>query len=152
GTMRGAAEAALAHDKVLGVLPLGTFNYFARGLGIPLDLEAAARVILDGERKEASVLDLDGRLVLNNSSIGITPAVLARRRKLYERFGRSQLNTYLSVFLTAFQAPPGLQVRLATREGEVIRQTPMVMVCSSAFQMETFELAGRECLEADQFA
>jgi len=152
GTMRVAAEAALAANKILGVLPLGTFNYFARSLGIPLDLEAAARVILDGEPREVSVLELDGRLVLNNSSIGITPAVLSRRRKLYQRFGRSRLNTYLSVFLTAFQAPPRLQVRLATRDGEVVRLTPMVMVCSSAFQMETFALAGQECLEADRFA
>jgi diacylglycerol kinase family enzyme len=152
GTIRGMAEAALAHDKTLGVLPLGTFNYFARGLGIPLDLEAAARVILDGDRREVAVLDLAGQLVLNNSSIGITPAVLARRQKLYQRWGRSQLNTYLSAFLTAFRAPPRLQVRLVTREGEVVRQTPMVMVCSSAFQIETFALAGRECLEADQFA
>jgi diacylglycerol kinase family enzyme len=152
GTIRGIAEAALARDKTLGVLPLGTFNYFARSLGIPLDLEAAARVILEGEKRPVSVFDLDGRLVLNSSSIGITPAVLSRRRKLYQRFGRSQLNTYLSVFLTAFQAPPRLQVRLATRDGEVVRQTPMVMVCSNAFQIESFALAGRECLEADQIA
>lgn len=152
GTIRGVAEAALARDKALGVLPLGTFNYFARSLGIPLDLEAAARVILEGEKRPVSVLNLDGQLVLNSSSIGITPAVLSRRRKLYQRFGRSQLNTYLSVLLTAFQAPPRLQVRLATRDGEVVRQTPMVMVCSNAFQIDSFALAGRECLEADQFA
>jgi len=152
GTIRGMAEAALARNKTLGVLPLGTFNYFARSLGIPLDVEAAARVIIEGEKRSVSVLDLDGRLVLNSSSIGITPAVLSRRRKLYQRFGRSQLNTYLSVFLTAFQAPPRLQVKLATHEGEVVRQTPMVMVCSNAFQIESFALAGRECLEADQFA
>ena len=152
GTIRGVAKAALARDKVMGVLPLGTFNYFARSLGIPLELEEAARVILEGERRQVPVLDLDGQLVLNSSSIGITPAVLARRRKLYQRFGRSQLNTYLSVFLTAFQAPPRLQVKLATRGGEVVRQTPMVMVCSNAFQVESFALAGGECLEADQFA
>lgn len=151
GTVRGVAEAALTQGKILGVLPLGTFNYFARNLQIPLDVEHAARVILEGEKREVPVLELDDRLVLNNSSIGITPAVLSLRRKLYQRWGRSQLNTYLSVFLTAFQAPPRLQVKLATGDGEVMRQTPMVMVCSNAFQMESFALAGRECLEAAQF-
>lgn len=152
GTIRGVAEAAFARGKVLGVLPLGTFNQFARSLGIPADVEEAAGVILTGEKRPISVLDLDGDLVLNTTSIGIYSAVLRRRRKLYERWGRSQLNTYLSVFLTAFRPPPRLLVKLVTRGGEIVRRTPMVMVCSNAYQMETFALAGKECLEADQFA
>ncbi|MEO7723309.1 MAG: diacylglycerol kinase family protein, partial [Chthoniobacterales bacterium] len=152
GTICGVAEAAREHGKNLGVLPLGTFNYFAKNLGIPLELEEAARVILEGEPVRASVLDLDGRLVLNNSSIGIHPAVLLRRRKLYRRFGRNQLNAYLSVLLTAFQPAPRLRVRLATEKGEVIRETPLVMICSNAFQMEAFALAGVECLAEEKFA
>jgi len=152
GTICTIAEAAWRTGKTLGVLPLGTFNYFARNLSIPLELEAAARVILEGKPVHASVLDLDGRLVLNNASIGIHPAVLLRRRKLYRRWGRSQLNTYLSVLMTAFQPPPRLRVRLATDQGEVVRVTPLVMVCSNAYQMETFALAGLECLDAGKFA
>ncbi|MEO5718862.1 MAG: diacylglycerol kinase family protein [Chthoniobacterales bacterium] len=152
GTICGVAEAAREHGQTLGVLPLGTFNYFAKNLGIPLDLEEAARVILEGEPVRASVLDLDGRLVLNNSSIGIHPAVLLQRRKLYRRWGRNQLNAYLSVVLTASQPPPRLRVRLATKEGEVVRETPLVMICSNAFQMEAFALAGTECLAEGKFA
>ena len=152
GTICGVAEAALKTGKLVGVLPLGTFNYFAKNLGIPLDLEDAARVILEGAPVRAPVLDLDGKLVLNNTSIGIHPAVLLRRRKLYRRWGRSQLNAYLSVIMTAFQPPPRLRVRLATEEGELVRETPLVMICSNAFQMETFGLAGKECLESGQFA
>ncbi len=152
GTICGVAEAAREHGKNLGVLPLGTFNYFAKNLGIPLELEEAARVVLEGEPVRASVLDLDGRLVLNNSSIGIHPAVLLRRRKLYRRFGRNQLNAYLSVLLTAFQPAPRIRVRLATEKGEVVRETPLVMICSNAFQMEAFALAGVECLAEEKFA
>ena len=152
GTICGVAQASLGKGKLLGLLPLGTFNYFARNLGIPLDPEAAARVILNGQTVRAPVLDLDGRLVLNNASIGIHPAVLLKRRELYRRWGRNQLSAYLSVVLAAFQPPPRLRVRLATDEGEAVRETPAVMVCSNAFQMENFALAGRECLESGQFA
>ncbi len=152
GTICGVAEAALKTGKLLGVLPLGTFNYFAKNLGIPLDLEGAARVILEGQPFRASVLDLDGRLVLNNTSIGIHPAVLLRRRKLFRRFGRSQLNAYLSVLMTAFQPAPRLRVRLCANEKEIVRDTPLVMICSNAFQMETFALAGLECLDSGEFA
>ena len=152
GTICGVAEAARKCGKTLGVLPLGTFNYFARNLGIPLDLEGAARVILEGESVRASVLDLDGRLILNNSSIGIHPAVLLQRRKLYRRWGRNQLNAYLSVLMTVFRPPPRMRVRLDSDEGNVVRETPLVMICSNAFQMETFALAGKECLAEGKFA
>lgn len=152
GTVRGVAEAVLQAHKTLGVLPLGTFNYFARNLGIPLDLEAAAHIILEGFSVRAPVFDLDGRLVLTNVSIGIHPAVLLKRRRLYRRWGRNQFNAYLSVLLTAFQAAPRMRLRLATGRGEVVRETPLVLICSNAFQMEAFQLAGTECLAAGQFA
>ena len=90
--------------------------------------------------------------MLNNVSIGIHPAVLLQRQRLYRRWGRNQFNAYLSVLLTAFQAPPRLRVRLATGEGEVARETPLVLICSNAFPMEAFQLAGTECLAAGEFA
>ena len=152
GTICGVAGAALQAGKTLGVLPLGTFNYFARNLGIPLELEAAARVILEGFSVPAPTFELEGRLVLNNVSIGIYPTVLLRRRRLYRRWGRNQFNAYLSVLLTAFRAAPRMRLRFATAGGEVVRETPLVLICSNAFQMEAFQLAGTECLAAGQFA
>ena len=152
GTICCVAEAALKHGKTLGVIPLGTFNYFAKNLGVPLEPAEAAKVILAGETVRAPVLDLDGRLILNNTSIGIHPAVLLKRRQMYRRWGRNQISAYASVLLTAFQPPPRLRVRLATKEGEVVRETPLLMVCSNAFQMEAFALAGKECLEEGKFA
>ncbi len=152
GTICCVAAAALKHRKTLGVIPLGTFNYFAKNLGIPLEPAEAAQVILGGKTVRAPVLDLDGRLILNNTSIGIHPAVLLKRRQMYRRWGRNQLSAYLSVVMTAFQPPPRLRVRLATDEGETTRETPLVMVCSNAFQMEAFGLAGQECLERGDFA
>ncbi len=152
GTICGVAAAARDAGKTLGVVPLGTFNYFARNLKIPLDLEQAAHVILEGEVVRAPVLDLDGRLILNNTSIGLHPAVLMRRRQLYRRWGRNRLNAYLSVMLMAFRRAPRLRVRLETDEGELVRESPLVLVCANAFQMETFALAGKECIEQGKFA
>src|SRR5437762_12202454 len=68
GTICSVAEAVLQAGKTLGVLPLGTFNYFARNLGIPLDLEAAAHVILEGFSVRGPVFELDGGFVLTKFS------------------------------------------------------------------------------------
>ena len=42
--------------KVLGLLPLGTGNDFARSAGIPLDVEGAARLVLDGEVRPVDLI------------------------------------------------------------------------------------------------
>ncbi len=56
---------------VLGILPLGTGNDAAAGLGIPLQLEAAVRVLLDGERRRADLMRVGDHVVLNAIGIGL---------------------------------------------------------------------------------
>lgn len=58
-------------DAVLGLLPLGTGNDFARGTGIPLDIEEAARVVLrDKPRAMDVVVDEVGEVVVNSVHVG----------------------------------------------------------------------------------
>ena len=57
--------------KTLALLPLGTGNDFARGTGIPLDIEDAARLVLAGEaRKVDLIVDETGEIVVNNVHVG----------------------------------------------------------------------------------
>lgn len=48
GTLNAVASIAHARGLPFAVMPLGTFNYFAQNLGIPLDSASAARVITEG--------------------------------------------------------------------------------------------------------
>ena len=65
---------------MLGVLPLGTFNHFAKDLKIPLGLEAAVANIFHGEVARIDVGEVNGRIFLNNSSLGIYPGVVQAAR------------------------------------------------------------------------
>ena len=57
--------------RVIGLLPLGTGNDFARGNDIPLDVTEAARLILDGEPRPVDLLiDELGEIVVNNVHVG----------------------------------------------------------------------------------
>jgi len=59
------------HDAVVGLLPLGTGNDFARSVGIPLDIEEAARLVVDGEvRATDLIVDEVGEIVVNNVHVG----------------------------------------------------------------------------------
>lgn len=74
-------------DKaVLGLLPLGTGNDFARGNGIPLDMEEAARVVLHGRvRRMDLILDEVGEIVVNSVHAGAGAQASRRADRWKER-------------------------------------------------------------------
>ncbi|MDF9717936.1 diacylglycerol kinase [Nocardioides sp. ChNu-153] len=75
-------------DHVLGLLPLGTGNDFARGAGIPLDIEEAARVVLHGEVQPVDLLvDELGGVVVNNVHVGAGAQASRRGARWKERLG-----------------------------------------------------------------
>src|SRR5687767_9480857 len=76
GTWSALAGALAGSDMPLGILPTGTLNHFAKDLGLPLDLAAAARVIAERNIRRVDVADLNGRVFINNSSIGIYPHIV----------------------------------------------------------------------------
>jgi YegS/Rv2252/BmrU family lipid kinase len=58
-------------SAVLGLLPLGTGNDFARANGIPLEVTAAARTILEGQVRPIDlVVDEVGEIVVNHVHAG----------------------------------------------------------------------------------
>ena len=87
GTISGAAEVAVADDMVLGVLPMGTFNHFAKDLGMTPDLAAAVRFLAEAEVVPVDVGEVNGKIFVNNASIGVYPAMVTERNDLRERRG-----------------------------------------------------------------
>ena len=89
GTVNAALAGVTATGMPLGVLPLGTANDFARSVGIPTEIEAAARVIAEACTHTIDLGDVNGHPFLNVASVGLA-ADLAKRltpeRK--RRFGR----------------------------------------------------------------
>jgi diacylglycerol kinase family enzyme len=79
GTVNNAAQVAADSDIVIGVLPLGTFDHFAGDLGVPGDLEAAAAALVDGEIRRVDVAEVNGRVFVNNSLVGLYPRLVSIR-------------------------------------------------------------------------
>ncbi len=148
GTILTVARHLVGTDKALGVLPLGTFNYFARNLQVPLDLEPALHVLADGDCRHVDVGEVNGSLFLNNASIGLYSTVLAERERTYRRFWRSQFIAYASVATVLLRTPSFLNLTV-TADGQLMsRRTPLLFVGANAHQMDSFAIAGRECLNA----
>jgi diacylglycerol kinase family enzyme len=146
GTIGTVSKQLVGTGKTLGVLPLGTFNYFARNLRVPLELDAALALMATGEATPIDVGEVNGQVFLNNASIGLYPAVLAKRETIYRRFGRSQLLAYASAALALIK-PPGLLNLMLTADGQLMsRRTPLVFIGTNAYQLESFAVSGGTCL------
>lgn len=152
GTIMAVAGELRGTGRRFGVLPFGTFNFFARGLGIPEDPAGAARVVRDGASRWISLADVNGHVFLNNISLGLYPAILRAREDTYSRWGRRRVAAHWAAARTflRFQTPLFLTVIADGREHRV--KTPLLFVARSAFQLETFGLAGAECVANGQFA
>src|SRR5688572_15103599 len=73
GTINTAAQAVHAAGCAMGVLPEGTFNYFAREHGVPTDTTEALRWLLDARPEPVQVSAINERIFLVNASLGLYP-------------------------------------------------------------------------------
>jgi len=78
GSLSCAADRVAGTDVVLGVLPLGTANDFARTLEVPADLPGAVEALSSGRVVDVDLGRVDGRAFLNVASLGLSVAVTER--------------------------------------------------------------------------
>lgn len=152
GTINAVASQIADTDRTLGVLPLGTLNHFAKDLQIPLDLESAARVCLEGRETKVDVGSVNGRIFLNNSSLGLYPSIVRQREKQQEQLGRGKWPAFVWACLTVLKRYPFLNVRLSTDDQTFIRKTPFVFIGNNEYEMESFKIGARSCLDAGQLS
>src|SRR6267143_4263041 len=101
GTVNTVASQVIGTDKILGVVPLGTLNHFARDLKIPAELELAAQVFVSGRTIHVDVGEVNGRIFLNNSSLGLYPTIVSEREKK-QRLGSGKWPAFVWAAVTVF--------------------------------------------------
>jgi YegS/Rv2252/BmrU family lipid kinase len=101
GTIATAAGMLAGTDKALGILPLGTMNLLAKDLGIPTSLAAAIPALAAGEFRHIDIADVNGRIFLNSSLIGLFPMMVQQRER---NRGKMSLSTYFRIGMSALIA------------------------------------------------
>lgn len=109
----------------LGLVPLGTGNDFARGAGIPLEPEAAARLVVSGTPRRIDLLvDSAGGVVVNNVHVGVGAEASRQARPWTRRLGPLG---YLVGAALAGLKPPTLRL-CVTVDGTVVSDRPTLQV------------------------
>lgn len=148
GTMNAIASVLAGTETALGVLPLGTLNHFARDLGVSLTLDEALKAIAAGKARTIDVGEVNGQVFVNNSSIGLYPAIVRHREKQQRRLGRSKWHAMLWAMHAVLRSHPFLDLTLEL-DGKVHRpRTPFVFIGNNVYSMEGFYVGLRERLDA----
>ena len=147
GTINAVAQAAHQQGCVMGVVPQGTFNYFARAHGLPSGAHEATQSLLDSGPLPVQVGVINDRVFLVNASLGLYPDLLEDREAYKARFGRSRLVAFMSTVMTLLGKHRQLKLRIEL--GGISRDitTPTVFVGNNRLQLEQVGLPEARALD-----
>lgn len=152
GTVSAVAAGLAGTDVTLGVLPMGTLNHFAKDLGIGLEQEQAIAVIAAGRQLQVDVGEVNGRIFINNSSLGLYPDIVRDREKRQRRLGHGKWRALLAASITAARRYPVLKVQVQVDGKTLTRRTPFVFVGNNEYKMEGFEIGERAAIDRGQLS
>jgi diacylglycerol kinase family enzyme len=136
GTVNAVAHAALQAGLPLGVLPRGTFNFFAQRHRLPIDAADAMRVVLQGRVAPVQAGLINGRAFLVNASLGLYPKLLEDRERFKQRYGRSRAVAIAAGLMTLLRERRRLSLQVE-RDGDLRRlQTSTLFVGNNALQLD----------------
>lgn len=152
GTQAAVAAEVAGTDCVQGVLPLGTLNHFAKDLSIPLKLEDAVRTIAAGRVLQVDVGEVNGRVFINNSSLGLYPEIVRERELQRMRLGKGKWRALASATLHAMRRSNGIAVRIDSGSQEQVHRTPFVFIGNNRYTMEGLDIGARASLQGGELA
>lgn len=146
GSVHHVMQPIVHTDAELAVIPLGTYNHFAKDLDIPLDPEAALDVALTGARRQIDTARINDRFFVNNVSIGLYPELVARREERGRDYPRWKARIY--AFFTTLRRYPHVTVTVESDHRRELIRTHVFMVSNNRYELEGVGIeAPRQSLE-----
>ena len=133
GTISAAAAACFRSGKTLGVLPLGTMNLFARGLGLPLDPAAALEAIADAQPRPLDIATANGRPFVHQFSVGLHVRLVRQRNRLDTSTRMRKIASTLKALGRVILDPPRFHVDVDAGSGTQRETVSAISVSNNLF-------------------
>lgn len=147
GTISAAASALIGSKTALGILPLGTLNHFARDLGIPTELEEAAAVIAKGKPRSVDVAEMNDRIFINNSAIGLYPLMVLDRDAQQKKLGRSKRLAVVVASIRTLARFNHQRLTLTVNDEKEQMDTPLLFVGNNDYRLDIGGPGQRDSIE-----
>lgn len=146
GTISSVIDKTVDFQIPYGILPLGTFNNFSKCIGMSQYVEESVEQFLSGKVKSVDVGKVNGRIMINNSSVGIYPKLVAIREDHQIRFGLGKPLAMIISFIKSMLLFPLIHVSLESDGKKISALTPFVMVGNNRYELNLFEIGERKSL------
>ncbi|MGE0213640.1 MAG: diacylglycerol kinase family protein [Parvibaculaceae bacterium] len=133
GTVSTAASLLQGTDMLLGVLPLGTMNLFARSLKVPLVFEEALPAVAAGRPAKADIGLMNGRPFVHQVSFGLQPKLVTLRESMQYGARAGKILASLRAFLIALRSPPVLALKCDIDGKPFSIETPALAVSNNLY-------------------
>ncbi|HEY4193332.1 MAG TPA: diacylglycerol kinase family protein [Mesorhizobium sp.] len=133
GTISAAAARLMDKKKALAVLPAGTMNLFARGLGIPQGLDAAVKAFATGEVVSFDMASANGQPFVHQFSIGMHAKMVQLREKMDFGSRLGKLRASARAAWSTINNPPAMDVSLTVGEAEIVARTSGIGITNNLF-------------------
>ena len=146
GSINMAANIIRGTHKVLGVLPMGTLNNFARSVGMPADVSEAVKALAHSVALSVDVGEVNGMVFVNNSSIGFYSEAVRMREKYMEKFGLRKYTAMAMAFMTLVWDLRIFELQIETSGKEEFIRAPFLFLGNNLYDPQFLSYAKRESL------
>jgi diacylglycerol kinase family enzyme len=147
GTISTAAQRLAGTEIPLGVLPLGTLNHFARDLGMPPGWRDAVAAVAAGEVRTVDVAEVNGRVFINNCSIGSYADAVRKRDALRRRHGLGKWWAMTIATFRVFRRLRRLRLRVEANGQTVSLRSPFIVVANNRYSGHVLDYSLRARLD-----
>lgn len=152
GTVVTAAKVLRGSSKPLGVLPMGTFNLFARDLRMPLELEQAVPALAGGHVKQVDTAEVNGKLFLCSSVMGLMPSLVDARELFRGKSLLQRLWETVSAIGRLLRRYPRLTVTVDLGQGRQTITVGSLAVTCNPYEQDLANLPMRPHLDTGRLA
>src|SRR4051794_17062244 len=152
GTIAAAASALVGTNTLLGILPLGTLNHFARDLEIPTVLDEAAKLIAARTERRVDVAEMNDRIFINNSAIGLYPLMVVDRDLQRRHLGRSKRLAMVVASLRTLARFNHQRLTLTINDEKERVDTPLLFVGNNDYRIDIGAPGQRDSVDAGELS
>lgn len=144
GTVNAVVNTFKDSAVIVGVLPLGTLNHFAKDLGVSTDIAEAVRGLIYGAKRKVDIASVNGHYFVNNSSIGLYPSLVAAREKRESQLGKPLASVI--AFFTMLRSLRRHHITIEMGDKKITARSPFVFIGNNHYSLQQQSFTDRKSL------
>lgn len=143
GSVSLAASLCFRNKKTLGVLPAGTMNFFARSLGMPLDLDGACESLAKAKPRLVDCGTVNGQVFVHQVSLGVQPRMVEYRNALSYRSRVGKIAASVRASFKVLWRPPSFRARISAADLDDEGRFSIIAVSNNVYEEGQLPYAGK---------